>query len=322
MDGTTPAPDPERDERAESPGSDDKGPAKKGRTPRASQRQSAAQRKNRQDFRQLMANRPGLPPLYGNALSNMLRVIYAMFIRDVKGSHANKRLGIFWLFIEPLVGMIVISAILIFIRHREIQQYDIPTWAVYGLSTWAFVLCGVQKSSGLVNRYSSLLIHRPVTVFSCILSQFLYQMVVSVIVFVIAFCMLLYFGFETPIDDPLGMLEIVVALNVMMIGSACIMSLIGALLPELYRFMAVFLGFLAIASGVIFPLHDLPPDVLRILAWNPLIHAVEGVRALGNRHYETAVEIEKSYLLACALISLTVGLLMQRRYRDMVLAKR
>jgi capsular polysaccharide transport system permease protein len=73
-------------------------------------------------------------------------------------------------------------------------------------------------------------------------------------------------------------------------------------------------------SGVVFPVHTLPADVLPWLLWNPVLHALEVSRGYYFNGYQPLAQASASVVGAFALLTLSLGLSLYRVRRQRLIA--
>ena len=76
-----------------------------------------------------------------------------------------------------------------------------------------------------------------------------------------------------------------------------------------------------IISGVIFPLHGLPAEMLRWLLLNPILHLVELSRVAFLPGYVPVQGVNLSFPLMYALVMLTLGMVLYRLRRHQLAAR-
>jgi len=70
-----------------------------------------------------------------------------------------------------------------------------------------------------------------------------------------------------------------------------------------------------ILSGILYPIWVLPPDIFKLLKFNPFFHIVDGLREAGISHYPITAGISFQYPLSISLILLFLAMALYRSQR-------
>ena len=246
-------------------------------------------------------------------------VWYALLVRELKTRFGGYRLGYFWALFEPLSHIIVLSFLFSQIRDRGYYDVPFPVFFATGILTY-FVfqkIVTMSQSSITVNR--GLFIYRQVKPFDAIVVRALIEF--GIIVFSFAFLMWFggwFFGYQWLPADPLRMLLVLVLVFTLSLGFGLVTAMLGAMHEEWAKFIPILMRPLYFISGIFFPLQALPSQFHKYLLWNPLLHAVEELRASYLYSYPTTAT-SLLYLLACALPALYFGMLYYFNNRTRVL---
>ncbi len=127
-------------------------------------------------------------------------------------------------------------------------------------------------------------------------------------------------GVKPTFPDPLLAIESIFGAMLLALGVAIPLAVWGTLNSGVMNVVGIISQPLTILSGVIFSMHDLPPNVQELLAYNPIVHVVEGFRAgaLGNPLFEY---FDLSYAYRFGMIGLGFGYAFYFRYRFRLLQK-
>jgi capsular polysaccharide transport system permease protein len=120
---------------------------------------------------------------------------------------------------------------------------------------------------------------------------------------------------------PIDLVQACLALGASMIlglGFGVINAIIAAAMPAWITGYALFTIVLWMASGVLFVPDALPELVRYPLSFNPMLHGVEWMRASYYEGYGATI-LDKTYMIAFALICLFTGLALERLIRGKLL---
>ncbi|MEO8333093.1 MAG: ABC transporter permease, partial [Gallionella sp.] len=122
------------------------------------------------------------------------------------------------------------------------------------------------------------------------------------------------FGLDIVPADPLLALAAFCGLWLTGLGFGLIMSVSSELIPEIGKFIDLFMTPLYFFSGVLFPVSIVPHPYYDWLLLNPLIHGLEAVRLAFAPDYRVIPELSISYLYGFALVTIFFGLALHNRF--------
>ncbi len=204
-------------------------------------------------------------------------LVYFLIWREIQGAYRQTALGMLWLFLRPLVHMIVLS--LVFGGLIGVPSGDLPypLFSLAGLVPWGYFAAAVQRAAGsLVEQrhvISKVYFPRMVLPLAAAASG-LVDFAASFVIFLGA---MLVYGL------PLS-LEIlwVPGLLFMALASALAVGLWLATLSVKYRDISFAVNFLLqalmYASPVIYPVNLVPKSLLFIYQLNPMTSVIQGFR--------------------------------------------
>lgn len=220
------------------------------------------------------------------------RVIGALVIREMQTRFGRHNLGFLWLFGEPLMLALAISAL------HSASGHHLPN----GISTFVFSVMGyvpyfmfraiVNRASGAIQANLTLMFHRQVKLVDVLIARSLLEAGSCTGVIVV---ILLVFGAvmgEWP-ANPLLLGYAMLLSALIGHGLAMLVAVITARAESLDRLVHAFTYILMPLSGAFFMVDILPPETRELFLWVPLPHIHEALRAsfFGDRivsHYDLA----------------------------------
>lgn len=216
--------------------------------------------------------------LRSTAWSVNRRVLGALLIRELLTRYGRNNLGFLWLFLEPMLFTLAITAF--WKATRSIHGSDIPIVA-FAITGYSSVLLWRNMTSRCINAFQtnkSLLYHRQVTIVDVYLARVILETAAVTTSFaVLAISLYSFGGLELP-EDTLqvvgGWLLTVwfgMGLALTIGGLSEKWDVIGRLWPPM--------SFILFAlSGVGFLVDTLPESFGRLLLWLPMVNALEFIR--------------------------------------------
>lgn len=252
-----------------------------------------------------------------HSLAIQKRVISALFLREIITRYGRNNIGFLWLFVEPLLVILVILAIWGFFRADT----------MYGVSVISFMLTGyplammwrnsANRCLGAISANTGLLFHRNVKIVDIYLSRVALEVVGCTIAFIGIFLCMLVLG---RVQIPSNILLMVLAWFLMAWFSLGLGFVIGILSEKYEVFGNIWRPVSRIfflISGIFFLVDALPPKAQQFVLYIPMVHGTEMFR---HGYFGAAIQTHEkiSYLVLTNLVLLFLGLILNRYYSKRV----
>lgn len=235
------------------------------------------------------------------------RVVGALFLRELLTRYGRNNIGFLWLFVEPMLFTLAITAF--WTATRSIHGSDIPivAFALTGYSSLLMWRNMPGRCTGALKANMSLLYHRQVTVLDVFTARILLEFMAVSTSFVALAIGLYAAEWLTAPEDILQVLAGWLLLGWFGAGLALTIGglserydIVGKLWPPVSYFMMPL-------SGVAFIVDALPPKMQEIALYLPMLNALEYLRegwfgSLMRAHYDLG------YVAIVNLILTFVGL--------------
>lgn len=249
-----------------------------------------------------------------SALQVTFSVWQALFLREALTRVASGRAAWFWLLAEPVFHVSYVVLIFTAIRVRHIGGMDAAVWIMVGmLAFFSFRRTGTQVGNA-ISANQALFTYRQVKPVDAALVRAGLEGFLMVLVALVLLAGMVLLEHDTLPGDPLSVLGAFAALWALGLGFGLVTSVLSQLVPEFERVLGFVMMPLYMVSGVVFPLVSVPAPYREWLMLNPVAHGVEAVRAGFSPYYHSVPELSLSYLYACALVLVFLGLALQRRF--------
>jgi ABC-type polysaccharide/polyol phosphate export permease/Tfp pilus assembly protein PilF len=260
--------------------------------------------------RQPPAPRP--TPAWWERLRTQRRVIRALIIRETRTRFADYKLGYGWALLEPILHIALLSVMFAVLMHsRPPIGRHFFLFYYTGLIPY---LMFVHTSSGMshaITGNAPLLRLPPVTSFDAIAARGLLEIMTDVVVAIILLVGFMSLGLAQMPDDlwgPSMALLVTAALG-------CGLGFVNAVMTVFWRSWEKaynqVLRVLYFISGIFYVPAMMPEWARHVLAWNPLLHAVDWFRAGFFASYQPHW-LDRPYLVILATVALLGGLSLQR----------
>lgn len=235
------------------------------------------------------------------------RVIGALVMREIITRYGRHNIGFLWLFLEPALFTLGITALWNVAVHRHVTGISITAFALTGYST---VLLWRNCSGRCINAIEpnlSLMYHRNVRVLDIFAARLLLEVAGASFSFLVLSCVFCFVGLVSP---PVDLFLVLIGWILLAWYAVSLGILVGALssLTELIeRVWHIITYLLFPLSGAAYLVQWLPPSAQNAVEWLPMVHATELIRFgyFGNvftPHYNIA------YLAVACLIQSLLGI--------------
>ncbi|MEM1194991.1 MAG: ABC transporter permease [Pseudomonadota bacterium] len=239
------------------------------------------------------------------------RVLGALLIRELLTRYGRHNIGFLWLFVEPMIFTIGVTALWTATRSLHGSDLPIAAFALTGYSTVLLWRNMPSRCIGALLQNSALLYHRNIKPLDIYLARVLLEFSGATISFIVLSIVLIAAEMIAPPEDILKVLGgwLIVAWFGIVLGIA-----LGAMsyLSELVdKFWHPFSYLLFPLSGAGFLVSALPPYAQEVVLILPMVHGVEIVRE-GYFGSQITSIYSLSYVIPFNLILSVVALLFLR----------
>ncbi|MEP7300920.1 MAG: ABC transporter permease [Caldimonas sp.] len=206
------------------------------------------------------------------------RVIHALFLREVITRYGRHNIGFLWLFVEPMLFTVGVTAL--WSVTRSIHNSDLPI-AVFALTGYSSVLLWrniTNRCVGAIGPSLALMYHRNVKVIDIFAARILLELVGTTVSFIVLSLVFIALGMIEPPEDNL---KVVLGWVMLAWFGSALGLLAGAwserseLVEKIWHPTSYLLFPL---SGAAFLVDALPPRAQELVLLLPMVHGVELLR--------------------------------------------
>lgn len=241
----------------------------------------------------------------------MVRVLWALMMREVLTRYGRHNIGFFWLFIEPMLFSVGVTALWTFTGMGHESNLPITAFAVTGYSCVLLWRNMPNRAAMAVTANLPLLYHRNVRPLDIIVARLLLETVSVTMSFVI---LTIVFHALEWMEWPEDILQLAFAW-IMTIWFGMALALVLGTLGEMSELIeklwhpAAYLIFPL--SGAAFIVDAMPKAYQNMILWLPMVHCNEMIREayFGSKiiaHYDVG------YLTFCNLLLTLLGVTIER----------
>lgn len=247
-------------------------------------------------------------------------VVFALFLRELKTRFGSYKFGYFWLLLEPMAHVVVMSLIFSFVPDRSLFGIDFPVFIVTGIVPFLMFKNIALRVMDGVEANRALFAYRQIKPMDTFTARTLLDAFLAVAVSALILIGMAWFGLDVPFRDPFSLIFLMAILVLMGLGLGMILCVMTHYLPEARTLVRIAFLPLYFMSGVIFPIAKVPQEYLPILLWNPLVHVIELMRGAFFNQYHVVAEISPLFMVMTTLALLFFGLAWYRNKRRELLA--
>ena len=254
-------------------------------------------------------------PGFTQRLRTQARVIYALIIREMRTRFGDSRLGYGWALIEPVLHIALLSAVFsLLMRGKPPIGVHFFVFYYTGLIPYhVFVHASTSMMHGVTSN-GSLLQLPPVKPFDVILARGLLEFATDLTVAVLLLAGFFAIGIPAVPDDLWGVATALIVTGLL----GCGVGFINAVLQTLFRSWDKLWNnttrLLYFFSGIFYVPGMMPDWARDVLAWNPLLHAIDWFRAGFFMTYQPHW-LDRGYLVLAAILAVLAGLALERGLR-------
>jgi capsular polysaccharide transport system permease protein len=215
----------------------------------------------------------------------------------------------------------MLAAFFNIIRQGAIAGVDITLFLITSVLSFFLVRNIATRSMDAITANAPLFAYRQVRPVDTVLVRAALEVLLIAVVMIVAFTGLGLFGYDVMPQDPLQVFYALTLLAFSGLGFGLFFSAAGNLVPELARIGRMIFRPLYLLSAVVYPAFIIPQPYREFLMLNPLVHGIESVRAGFFSTYQQVPETDLSYLAIFALVSVFVGLALQVRFQQRLIAR-
>lgn len=242
-------------------------------------------------------------------------VLFALVVRDLRARVEGRWLGLLWMLFEPLAHMLVIIGVLGARSNLFLVNVDYPVFLITGLLPFFLFRNLAIKLPSSIGANRSLFAYRQVLPIDALAARAIVEVSLYSAVYIVALALLGWMGYHATPRAPIELIAVSLVLLSLGAGLGLLFSVITHQRPKVTAVIGLIFYPLYFVSGVIFPLHNLAPNIRSWLLLNPVLHLVELSRLYFIPNYTAVPGISLAYPAAWALVVAALSMSLYRVYR-------
>ena len=259
------------------------------------------------------------PPISGHLsfwalLALQTRILGALVIRETRASFGKSQLGYLWEIITPAGGMVVLVIIFTALGRKPPFGESLALFFATGILTLYFFR---KLSSNMMNAFTAnkaLLTYPPIKETDTLFARAILVTLTYVLIMAVFYGGLIALGMAGPPHRPEVVAEAFLATAAFGFGVGMFNAFVLTFWTSWSNVYGVLTRPLFFISGIFYVPSYMPPHLIAILEWNPVVHLVEWVRVGYYPNYHSMI-FAPHYPLAIAMVLTVVGLAGERLTR-------
>lgn len=242
-------------------------------------------------------------------------VLFALFVRDLRGRVQGRWEALVWTVLEPLAHVMLILALVGFRQHVVSPNVELPVFLITGMIPYFIFRNLARRLPLVVAQNRGLFAYRQVRPLDAMTARAAVELGLYSAVYLIALGVLGWLGYHCVPRAPLELAGVSAVLIALGIGLGLVFVVVQNNRPRLANTISLSFLPLYLLSGVIFPVHNLSPGVRDVLLWNPVLHLIELSRFYFIPQHTLLPGAGIAYPAAFTLVTVALGMAMYRLKR-------
>jgi capsular polysaccharide transport system permease protein len=256
-----------------------------------------------------------LPPSFFETLQTQLRVIHALIIRETRTRFGDSKLGYGWALLEPILHILMLSLVFaVMMRGRPPIGDEFFIFYYTGIIPYHLFIHTSTSMTYAISSNGSLLQLPLVSTFDVLMARGLLELFTDTLVAAILLAGFGAVGLGVLPHDLSGVSASVLVVWLFGCGCGFVNAVINAFSKSWDKIWVQLTRLLYFCSGIFYVPGMMPDWIRDILAWNPILHAVDWFRSSFYQEYDPHW-LDRSYLSTVAVLTLLAGLGLERSLR-------
>jgi ABC-2 type transport system permease protein/capsular polysaccharide transport system permease protein len=240
------------------------------------------------------------------------RVVGALLLRELLTRYGRNNIGFLWLFVEPMLFTLAITAFWTATRTIHGSNIPIVAFAVTGYSSLVLWRSMPSRCMGALKSNMSLLYHQQVMIVDVYIARIILEMLAASTSFAVLSIAFYALDWLAAPEDTLQVVAGWLLLGWFGAGLGLTIGGLSEKVDVVGKLWPAFSYLLFPLSGVAFIVDALPQSMQRIVLWLPMLNALEYLRegwfgSAMHAHYDIP------YLVVCNLILTFTGISLVRQ---------
>lgn len=243
----------------------------------------------------------------GTALRRQGNVILALMFKEFRSRASRGRLGLFWVILDPVTKIIVLSLFWYLVRRTEISGVHVALFIAVAVVPFTIVSRSLASIASAIGSNQAYYNYPQVKPIDALIARFLLDMwLLAMGAAAIFFALDWFMGLHINLQNILPFVGVLVLAMALGFGVSLFTGTYSSLYESFSKVQSLFNRPLLLISAVFYTPNDLPAQARYFISWNPIAQLIEYARyyALGIPLFPEASIV---YPAVCALVALFLG---------------
>jgi capsular polysaccharide transport system permease protein len=250
------------------------------------------------------------------ALNGQFEVLHALIMRETRTRYGAHQAGYAWALVEPVLMILTFYGVFV-IAGRGVQYgMDLLGFLCTGLIPYMVFSNSTTQVSQSINGNKSLLFYPQVKPLDVVFARSILEFCTNIGVFLVLMTANVLYQQELHIHDPLLIVIGFVLASLLGTGLGLVFCGLSQLSNVADRARGPIIRPFFWCSGIFFAANSLPEGLPRLLLYNPVLHAVELIRAGWYPSYDANyvdIPYVLFWILGLFLVGLSLEIVVRRR---------
>ena len=249
---------------------------------------------------------------------SQILVTKALLHREVITRFGKYKLGAIWIFVDPLLSVIVIGLLLGPWLGRSSGDIPYAFFVLCGFMLLSILTGPLKAGMGAIKSNKGLLVFQKVQPLDPFIARFALQLLTNISAMTVFCIIACWFGMNISLQRLPEAVLCVILTWVLGSGLGLHIGIAALKFNELEKVIQYVTRPLMFLSAVLYPTSALPPEYIKYLLYNPLVHTIEYLRMTLFPGY-IVEQVNLYYPATWALVATTLGLMSYRNNRHFLL---
>ncbi|MDN7655007.1 ABC transporter permease [Burkholderia multivorans] len=246
-------------------------------------------------------------------------MLFALFLREMQTRFGARRMGFAWVVLEPLAILVLILAFHAFLHASPMQNMDFIMFMVSGIVPFHMMRSIAWRLTDALQANQGLFAYRQLMPFDTFVARLMVELCAYACAYlIICFSLAFWLKRDVSISDPLMYVWALAVGTLISFSLGVAFGMIARVIPNSARVCKLTFIPLYLTAGVFFPVWNLPPNKIFLIAWNPYVAVIENIRAATFDNYPETRGLNSSYPLIFALVLTFSVMVVYRRMRQIM----
>lgn len=239
-------------------------------------------------------------------------ILSSLVSKDFKLKYRRSALGVLWSVLNPLLMMIVLTAVFSFVFRFEIENYAL--YLILGQTLFSFM---TEATSGAMNSIlGSAALIKKIRIEKMLfpLEKALFALVNFAISLVAVAAVMIFFQ-VTPTPNLLLLPFLLITLFLFSLGIGLILASLSVFFRDVIHLWGVIITAWTYVTPIFYPVSILKDWMMNIMAFNPMYHYVTYFRDIALEGSTPSLE-QNLICLCCGVVAFIVGVLIFRKQEN------